>query len=192
MVYLIAGLLIFIATHSVRIYAEGWRTATRLRWGENAYKGLYSLASAAGLVLMVAGFGMAREAPVVLWAPPVGMRHAAALLTLVAFVFLAAAYVPRNGIKSRLHHPMLLGVKTWAVAHLLANGMLAHVVLFGGLLAWAVACFVAARRRDRREGTVYPEGSTTGALVTVVAGIAAWGIFAFWLHGLWIGVRPMG
>ena len=95
----------------------------------------------------------------VLWLPPVAMRHIAALLTLVAFILLVAAYVPRNGIKARLHHPMVIGVKVWAFAHLLANGNLADVVLFGAFLVWAALSFRAARGRDRVAGTVYPTGS---------------------------------
>ena len=122
MTYLIAGLLLFLGVHSVRIVADDWRSRTRARVGEAPYKLVYALLSLAGLLLLVWGYGMARQQPVVLWNPPVAMRHLAALLTLVAFVLLAAAYVPRNGIKARLHHPMVLGVKVWALAHLLANG----------------------------------------------------------------------
>ena len=158
MIYLILGLAIFIGVHSVRMVADGWRTRIRQRLGEGVWKGLYSLASLAGLALMAWGFDAAREQPVVLWAPPTGMRHVAAVLMLLSFVLLAAAYVPGNGIKSRLHHPMVLGVKVWALAHLLSNGMLAHVLLFGALLIWAVLNFRSARRRDRAAGTVYPVG----------------------------------
>ena len=148
--------------------------------------------SLAGFVLLVWGWGMARQAPVVLWQPPVGMRHAASLLTLLAFVLLAAAYVPGNAIKARVHHPMVLGVKTWALAHLLSNGNVAHVVLFGSFLAWGVLLFIASRRRDRREATVYAPGRLAPTLVTVVVGVAAWAVFAFKFHGMWIGVRPFG
>jgi uncharacterized membrane protein len=104
----------------------------------------------------------------------------------------AAAYVPRNGIKARLHHPMILGVKAWALAHLLANGNLAHVVLFGSFLAWGVLDFIASRRRARALGTSYPAGGTTGTGLTVVLGVVAWAVFAFLLHGMLIGVRPFG
>lgn len=192
MTLLFLGLLIFLAAHSVRIVAEPWRTATRERLGENAWKGILSLVSIAGFVLIVWGYGQARLSPVVLWTPPVATRHAAALLTLVAFVLLAAAYVPRNGIKARLRHPMVLGVKVWALAHLLANGNLADVLLFGGFLAWAAMSFRAARARDRAAGTVYPAGTAPATAATVVAGLAAWAGFAFWAHAAWIGVRPFG
>ncbi len=192
MLYLIAGLILFVGVHSVRIFAEDWRTLTRERMGANTYKGIYSLVSAAGLVLIVVGFGMAREAPTLLWMPPRGMRHAASLLTLVSFILLVAAYVPGNSIKAWCHHPMVLGVKTWALAHLLANGSVAHVLLFGVFLAWGVASFVTARKRDRVLGTVYAQGGVTATVVTVLIGSAVWAAFAFWLHGLLIGIRPIG
>jgi uncharacterized membrane protein len=124
--------------------------------------------------------------------PPKGMRHAASLLTLIAFVFLAAAYVPRNAIKARLHHPMVLSVKTWALAHLLANGTVAHGVLFGAFLVWAVLLFIVSRRRDRAQMVQYPAGTATGTALTVVVGVGAWAVFAFVLHGLLIGIRPFG
>jgi len=192
MIYLILGLAIFIGVHSVRMVADGWRTRIRQRLGEGVWKGLYSLASLAGLALMAWGFDAAREQPVVLWTPPTGMRHVAAVLMLLSFVLLAAAYVPGNGIKSRLHHPMVLGVKVWALAHLLSNGMLAHVLLFGALLVWAVLNFRSARQRDRAAGTVYPVGNWRATSIAVALGVAGWAIFAFGLHGLLIGVKPFG
>lgn len=120
------------------------------------------------------------------------MRHLAGLLTLIAFVLLAAAYVPRNSIKSRLRHPMILGVKTWAFAHLLANGTLADLLLFGAFLAWAISDFICARKRDRAAGAQYAPGTRGNTAAAVVAGVAAWAMFAFWLHGALIGVRPFG
>lgn len=192
MPYLIAGLFVFLGVHSIRIFADDWRTNMLQRAGEGAYKGLYSVASVLGLALIIYGFGVAREAPVMLWAPPVGMRHAASLLTLVAFILLAAAYVPRNSIKARVHHPMVLGVKSWALAHLLSNGSVAHLVLFGAFLAWGVANFIAARKRDRVLATQYPNGTAAATAVTVVVGAVVWAAFAFKLHGLLIGIRPFG
>jgi uncharacterized membrane protein len=192
LIYLVVGLLIFLGVHSVRIVAEPWRTRTIERLGEPAWKGLYSLLSLVGLGLIIWGFGLARQTPVQLWSPPVGMRHLASLLTLISFVLLAAAYVPRNSIKARLHHPMVLAVKTWALAHVLANGNVAHVLLFGAFLVWAVLNFKAARQRDRRNGTVYIRGNTGATLITLVLGVAAWLAFALWLHGYLIGVRPFG
>ena len=105
---------------------------------------------------------------------------------------MAAVYVPRNSLKARIGHPMVVGVKVWALSHLLANHTLADLLLFGGFLVWAVLCFRAARRRDRASGTTYPAGTLQGNLLTVVAGVAAWAVFAVWLHGPLIGVRPFG
>ena len=192
MLMLIAGLVIFLGVHSVRVFGEGWRTQTRARLGENAYKGLYSVLSIVGFVLIVWGFGVARLETTVLWATPAWTRHLAALLTLPAFVLLVAAYVPGNGIKARLHHPMILGVKTWALAHLLANNTLADLLLFGGFLAWAVLSFIAARKRDRAGNVVYAPGRAVPTVVTVLGGTAAWVAFAFWGHAALIGVRPFG
>lgn len=192
MVYLLAGLVIFLGVHSVRMGADGWRAQMLARAGEAAYKGVYSLLSLLGFALIIYGFGVARETPVMLWTPPPGMRHAASLLTLVAFVLLAAAYVPRNGIKARVHHPMVLGVKAWALAHLLANGSVAHVLLFGAFLAWAVLDFISARRRDRVAATQYPAGTLSATAITVLVGVIAWAAFAFKLHGWLIGIRPFG
>jgi uncharacterized membrane protein len=192
MTMLIIGLVIFLGVHSIRIVADGWRQVQIARFGERAWKLGFSVLSAVGLGLIIWGYGAARQAPVVLWNPPAGMRHAAGLLTLIAFVFLAAAYVPRNHLKARFHHPMVLGVKAWAFAHLLANGTLADLLLFGSFLVWAVCSYIAARRRDRLAGVTYPAGSAGATLTTVVAGTAAWALFAFWLHGVLIGVRPFG
>ena len=192
MVYLVLGLAVFLGVHSVRMVAEGWRTRTRARLGEGAYKGVYSLVSLLGFALIVWGFGVARQQPVLLWSPPVAMRHLAALLTLLSFVLLAAAYVPGNGIKARVHHPMVLGVKVWALAHLLANGTVAQMVLFGSFLAWAVWNFIAARKRDRAAGVQYPPGRAVATALTLVAGLVAWAVFALLLHGWLIGVKPLG
>ena len=189
---LILGLVIFLGAHSVRIFAEGWRGGLRVRLGENAYKGLYSVVSLVGLVLIVLGYGAARQQPVVLWLPPTWTRHLAALLTVPAFILLVAAYVPGNSIKAKVHHPMVLGVKAWALAHLLANGNLADLLLFGGFLLWAVLCFRAARQRDRAGSVVYPPGRLAPTLVAVAAGLALWSGFAFWAHAALIGVRPFG
>lgn len=192
MIILILGLLVFLGVHSVRIVGEGWRAQTIRRIGVQPWKGVYSIASIVGFGLIVWGFGLARQQPVQLWSPPTGMRHLAALLTLIAFILLTAAYVPGNGIKARVHHPMVLAVKLWALAHLLANGNLAHVLLFGSFLVWAVLNFSAARRRDRLSGTVYAPGKTAATITTLVVGAAAWAVFGFWLHGWLIGVRPIG
>jgi len=192
MTILIVGLVIFLGGHSVRIFADDWRTRQISKVGENAWKGLYSLVSIAAFVLVVWGFGKARQQPVLLYVPAIWLRHLNALFTLAAFVLVAAAYVPRNRLKAAVGHPMLAGVKLWAFGHLLATGMLHDLVLFGAFLIWAVANFVVSRRRDGRMGVTYPAGTTTGDLITLVAGIGVWAVFAFWAHLHWIGVAPFG
>jgi uncharacterized membrane protein len=192
MTILILGLILFLGSHSVRIFAESWRAKTIASTGLNPYKGIYSLAAIAGFVLLIYGYGQARLDPPVLYRPPVWVAHLASLLTLPAFVLLAAAYVKGNRIKAAVGHPMVLGVKVWAFAHLIANGTLPDVVLFGSFLVWAVLDFRAARRRYAVAVTGLPPGSTVRDVVTVVAGLAAWAVFAFWLHASWIGVAPFG
>ena len=189
---LLIGLLLFLGVHSTRIVAEGFRSRQIARLGDKGWKGLYSLASIAGFALIVWAYGQARQQPVVLWATPFWLRHVAALFTWVAFVLVTAAYVPGNGIKARLHHPMVLGVKVWALAHLLANNTLADVLLFGSFLLWAALSFRAARARDRAAGTRYPAGTLSATLRTVAIGTLLWAVFAFWAHGVLIGVKPFG
>jgi len=190
---LILGLVLFLGIHSARIFADGTRTAFIAQRGANAWKGLYTVLSLAGFALIVWGFGQARLQPVLLWAaPPAWIKHVAALLTLISFVLVSAAYVPGNGIKARLHHPMTLGVKVWAFAHLIANNTLADLLLFGGFLVWSIVLFTTARRRDRAAGTLYPPGSAPRTVLTVVVGTVLWAVFAFWAHGWLIGVRPFG
>ncbi|MFC5582687.1 NnrU family protein [Rhodanobacter terrae] len=188
---LILGLLIFLGVHSLRIFADGWRSRQIARLGEKPWKGLFALVSLTGFVLICWGFGLARQHPVLLYVPPLPLRHLNALFTLVAFVLFVAARVPRNRIKAKLHHPQLLAVKVWAFGHLLATGMLHDVVLFGAFLAWAIVLFAVSRRRDRLAGTVYPAGSLKGDVLAVVIGVVAWLAFALWLHLWLIGVNPM-
>ncbi|MFN7085083.1 MAG: NnrU family protein [Burkholderiales bacterium] len=192
MSFLVLGLVIFLGTHSVRILAGDWRARTIARVGHETWKGGYSLIALAGFALLVWGYGEARQSGAVLYDPPLYMRHVTALLMLVSFVLLAAVYVPGNHIKAAVGHPMAAGAKLWALAHLLSNGGLADVVLFGAFLAWAVADFGVSRRRDRIAGTRYPAGSGARTALAVAVGALAWAVFAFWAH-LWLtGVRPMG
>lgn len=205
MLLLLLGLVLFLGAHSVRIVADGWRASTIAAIGEKPWKGAYSLVSIAGFVLIVFGFSLARQqGPHLLWAaPPVWTRHLAALLTLFAFILVAAAYVPGNAIKLAVRDPMVLGVAVWAFAHLLANNTEVDVLLFGSFLAWAVADYVAAQKRRRTQASTaaQPAGdgtagakavSGTKTVATIVVGAVAWAAFAFWLHGWWIGVRPFG
>jgi uncharacterized membrane protein len=189
MTALVLGLVIFLGSHSVRIFADSWRNAQVARLGPNRWKMLYSIVAIAGFVLIVWGYGAARVDPVVLYAPPAWTRHLVALLMVPAFVLLAAAYVPGTRIKARIGHPMVTGTKVWAFAHLLANGNLADVVLFGSFLVWAIADYIAARRRDREAGTVYVAGPWMRDFAAVAIGLVAWAAFGFWLHVVLIGVR---
>jgi len=189
---LVIGLIVFLGAHSVRIFAEDWRSARIRAMGLRAWKLSYTVVSLAGFGLIVWGYAQTRALPIDLWHPPTWTRHVAALLTVPAFILLAASNVPGTRIKAAVGHPMVLGVKLWAFAHLLANGRLADVVLFGAFLLWAILDFRAARRRDRANGTVHATGPLARDLIAVVAGLALWAVFALYLHAAWIGVRPFG
>jgi uncharacterized membrane protein len=207
MIWLIVGLVLFLGAHSVRIFAEEWRTQTRAAWGELPFKGAYTVISVLGFAAIIVGYGEARMQPLALWTPPIATRHVSILLMLFASVLLVSAYVPRNHLKLRLKHPMVLSVKVWALSHLLANGNLADVILFGSFLTWAVFNFRAARARDRlselpavaaEDAEIAALGSTTATspntlatLVAVGVGCAFWALFTFVLHAKWIGVAPL-
>jgi uncharacterized membrane protein len=183
---LIVGLVVFLGLHSVSIAAPAWRDAQAARRGEIAWKGIYSVLSLIGFVLIVVGYGQAREAPVVLYTPPAALRHAAMLLMLPVFVLLLAAYLPGR-IKAAAKHPMLLATKLWATAHLLANGTLADVLLFGSFLAWAVADRISMKRRAQRAVPGAPPGAANDA-IAVVGGLAIYALFVFWGHRVLIGM----
>jgi uncharacterized membrane protein len=176
----------------VRIFAGDWRDVQLARLGEARWKGLFALVSLAGFGLIVYGFGLARADPVMLWLPPLWTRHLAALLTLPAFILLVAAYVPGSHIKAVVGHPMIAGVKLWALAHLLANGKLATVTLFGAFLIWAVLDFVSARRRDRAVRRTYVVIGGSRDTMVVMIGLIAWALFALYGHVWLIGIRPFG
>jgi len=193
---LIAGLVIFLGIHALRVWGEGLRSALLQRLGPLGFKGVYSIASLAGFYLLVVGYGQARLEPVQLWTPAPGMAHAAVALMWVSMVMLAAAEIPRNAIKARLRHPMVLGVKVWALAHILANGTLHDVLLFGGFLVWAVLSFRAARQRDRAalaagEASDTPSVSGAATIGAVLAGTVVWAAFILVAHVWLIGVAPL-
>lgn len=192
MLLLIIGLILFLGMHSVRIYADGFRAEQVRKRGEKVWQGLFSLVSLAGFLLIIWGYGDARLDSPILWHPPVWTKHLAALLTLPAFIFFVAAYVPGSKIKATLGHPMILGAKLWALAHLLANGALVDVVLFTSFLLWAVLDFRTSRRRDKAAGTRYTFIGYSRDIIALVIGIIAWAVFALYLHGMWIGVKPFG
>lgn len=194
MILLLAGLVLFLGMHSIHIVASDWRDARIAQLGYQRWKGVYSLASIVGFVLIIIGFGMARKTSAPLWIAPPGMRHATELLTLIAFVLIASTYVPNNPIKASVRHPMVLGTACWALGHLLANGSGADALLFGAFFVWGIVSFVVDRGRDRNpnhfENASASTGTASGAVVTVIVGVVAWVVFAFWLHGPLIGVRP--
>jgi uncharacterized membrane protein len=191
MAILVLGLVVFLGIHCVSIVAPAWRDARAARMGEGAWKGVYSVVSAIGLALIVVGYGMARQAPVVLWSPPVWTRHLALVLMLAAFVLLFAAYLPGR-IQAAAKHPMLLAVKIWATAHLLANGTLADVVLFGAFLAWAVADRISVKRRaGGASGPPKRPARARNDAIAVVGGLVVWAVFVFGAHRWLFGVAPL-
>jgi uncharacterized membrane protein len=189
MAWLVAGLVLFVGMHSVSIVAPAWREAQVGRRGELPWKGLYSVVSIVGFVLIVIGYGAARQSPVVLYHPPAWTRHLALVLMLPVFPLLLGTYLPGR-IKATLKHPMLVAVKLWALAHLLANGMLADLVLFGGFLAWAVADRISMKRRPDRPVPGAPPRPAND-LVATVAGLVIYGVFVTWAHRWLFGVSPL-
>ena len=187
---LIFGLLILLGMHSVSIVAPAWRDAMVARIGSLPWKGVYSVVSLAGFWLMLQGYAEARLEPAVVWVPPTGMRHAAALLMLPVFPLLLATYLPGR-IRNAAKHPMLAAVKFWALAHLLSNGMLADIVLFGAFLAWAVLDRISLKRRAPQP---LPRTPTTpwNDVLAVVLGLTLYAAFAMIWHQRLFGVAPFG
>ena len=170
-----------------RVHGPAWRDAQVAQRGENAWKGIYSLLSIAGFALLIYGYGQARQAPVALYTPPTALRHVALLVMLPVFVLLLAAYLPGR-IKTAAKHPMLLATKLWATAHLLANGNLADVLLFGGFLAWAVADRISMKRRVARAVPGAPAGPLND-VIALLGGLAIYGLFVMGGHRWLIGVN---
>lgn len=189
MLVLIIGLVLFLGTHSVLIAAPGFRERMVSSRGPGAWRGLYSLASIIGFVLIVWGYGLARQDPVVLYTPPQWMRHLTLLLMLPVFPLFVAAY-RRGRITAAVGHPMLIGTVLWGVAHLLANGTLADLFLFGGVAAWAAADWASVLKRPR--GPQFrKEPSPANDAVAVIAGLVVYAIFVGGLHRLLFGVSPI-
>jgi uncharacterized membrane protein len=172
----------------VRIVADDWRSQFIEDKGKLVWRGIYTVVSLVGLGLIIYGFGLSRADPVFLWNPAAWTRPAAIVLTLLAFFLFAAANIPHNHIKAKLGHPMFAGTKIWAFAHLIANGRLGDVLLFGCFLVWAIVGFSAARRRDRLAGIDYGKGTLMGTTLVCIAGTVIYVLFAFVLHPLLIGV----
>jgi uncharacterized membrane protein len=189
MLKLVLGLVIFLGVHSIRIVAPGWRDRMIARLGVGGWKGLYSIASIAGFVLIVVGYAAARLEPIALYYPPFWLRHLMMLLMLPVFILLVAAYLPGR-IKAAVKHPMLTATKAWALSHLLVNGMLADVLLFGGFLAWAVIDRISAGKRPQ-PAVPATRPSIMYDVIAVVVGLLLYVAFAFWAHPRWIGVPVM-
>lgn len=202
MTWLILGLVLFLGAHSTRIFADEWRSRTIAAWGEKPLKAFFALVSLLGFYGLLVGYAEVRLNPVFIWQPPIATRHISVLLMLFASILLVAAHIPGNHFKVRLGHPMVLSVKVWALAHLLSNGNLADVILFGAFLVWSVMNFKSARARDRAsaESQVHtpdeaapstpPKLSAT--LITIAAGAVVWGLITFVLHAQVVGVSPLG
>ena len=189
MAVLIVGLILFLGVHSLSIVNEPLRNRLHTSLGEGAFKGLYSLVSLVGLVLIVWGYGSARMDPTVVYTPPGWLRHLAMLLLIPVFPLLFATYFPGR-IKAKLGHPMLTAIKLWALAHLLANGMLHDLLLFGAFLAWAVADRMSMKRRTQRPIATLPASKANDA-IAVAGGLAVYVVMVFWAHQWLFGVAPV-
>lgn len=185
---LVAGLLVFFAAHSVRMLAPAWRDRRYAELGEAKWKGLYSLVALAGLVVMIWGYAAARSDAPVLYEPPVWMKHVNATIMLAAFIVMATNQRPAGVIKRAVKHPMLVSTKLWAFGHLLANGDLASVLLFGSFLVWAIFNRIAVKRRP--DAAEIP-GSWRDDVFAAVVGGVLYIVFLFWAHEWLFGVLPL-
>lgn len=188
---LILGLVLFLGVHAFTMNRSA-RASLRARLGEGGYKGLYSLLAIAGFVLTIWGYGLYRSAGYIpVWEPPAALAHVAMLLNLPVFILLIASQIP-GLIRAKAKHPMLLAVKLWATAHLLTNGDLGSILLFGGFLVWAVVARISLKRRADAAPIPPAAGWQTRDTIAVVGGLALYLGFVFWLHAYLIGVSPMG
>lgn len=190
MAVLFLGLVLFLGMHSISIIKPNLRAMVIERFGLVPWQAVYGLISLIGFVLILQGYGQARLSPVVLYEPPTWLRHINLLLMLPVFPLLFAAYLPGR-IQSFVKHPMLLAVKIWAFAHLLANGTLADVLLFGSFLAWAVADRISLKHRTAPPVQGAPPGPINDA-IAIVGGLGFYLLFMFWLHRAMMGVAPIG
>lgn len=190
MIWLIAGLVIFLGVHSVAIVAPAWRDRTYARLGDPGWKGPYALLSIVGFAMILHGFPLAGRSPIVLYTPPVWTRHLAMLIMLPVFPLLFAAYLPGR-IRDRARHPMLAATLHWGAAHLLANGTLRDLLLFGGVFAWALADRISVARRAPRAIPTAPAGRWNDA-IAIAGGLALYVGFVAGLHARLFGVSPFG
>ena len=187
---LIAGLLVFLATH-VFVSMRGARAAAMARLGVTGYRVVFSVVSIAGLVLIVWGYGLYRAHEWIdVWSPPAFTRHIAALLMLFSVIFMTGVFF-QSHVKARLKYPMLASVKTWALAHLIANGDLGSILMFGTFVGWAVFARISAKRRTDEVAAVAPKGYTNDAIV-VLLGIVVYLALGYVFHPVFIGVPVFG
>ncbi len=187
---LIAGLLVFLGTH-VFVSMRGARAAAMARLGIVGYRIAFSLVSIAGLVLIVWGYGLYRAHEWIdVWMPPAFTRHIAVTLMLFSVIFMTAVFF-QSHIKAKLKYPMLASVKTWALAHLIANGDLGSILMFGTFLGWAVFARISAKRRTDEVAAVAPSGYTNDGIV-VVLGIVIFLALGYVFHPVFIGVPVFG
>ncbi|WP_431320005.1 NnrU family protein [Rhizobium sp. YTU87027] len=192
MALLVVGIIIFLGLHLIRVIAPGFRQSMIDSLGENGWKGVYSVVSILSLILLIYGFGQARQVTGILYTPPVWMAHITLTLMLLALICLVASLLPMGHIAVKTKHPMVLSVKIWAFAHLLANGETSSVLLFGAFLAWGVILRIALKRRERAGRlTLRPFVSGKYDLYAVIIGVVAWALITFKLHELLIGVAPI-
>ncbi len=186
---LLLGLVVFFGVHSISLLALDWRNRMAERLGRTAWHGLYSVAALIGFYLLITGYGAARPSAGVLYVSPPWLRYVAALLMLPVFTLALASVLPGR-IRDRAGHPLLLATMLWAVAHLLTNGDVVNLLLFGTFLAWAVAVRLSLQRRPARPIRTLPPSAVNDAIV-VIAGLALYAAFIFWLHARWFGVPPL-
>jgi uncharacterized membrane protein len=189
MLILIAGLALFFGAHAVSIFAPFWRDRVLLLVGPLQWKGLYALIATAGFLALIWGYGVARQAPIVLYTPPFWLRYATFVLMLPVFPLALAAYLPGK-IKTATRHPLLAATKLWATAHLLSNGSLAAILLFGSFLAWAIADRISLQRRVQAPIHTLPASKFNDA-IALIGGLALYIAFAWRLHLWLIGVQPV-
>ncbi|MDX0413813.1 NnrU family protein [Sinorhizobium medicae] len=192
MAILLLGIIIFLGMHLIRVVAPGFRAGIIESRGKGTWMGLYTIVSLVGVCLIIYGFGQARGETGMLYNPPEFLRHIALLLMLIAFIVLAAGFLPAGRIAVALKHPQVLSIKIWALAHLLANGETSSVLLFGSFLAWAVILRISLKRRERAGEKVLPVfKSGRNDVLAVLTGLAAYVLFVWKLHELVIGVPPV-
>jgi uncharacterized membrane protein len=189
MLILIAGLVLFLGAHSVAIVAPYWRDRMALLMGQIQWKGLYAVISILGFVAIIWGYGIARHSPLILYAPPFWLRYVTFFLMLPVFPLALAAYLPGE-IKTATRHPLLAATKFWAAAHLLSNGSLAAVILFGSFLAWAVVDRISLKQRVQAPIQTLP-ASPFNDTIAVIGGLTLYILFVWRLHLWLIGVRPI-